>query len=88
MCKGCYVIYDTVAKECAVPFYANNESHARMQFDMAMEKAQEAGFKQEFKLLKLADIDLDTGSLIPACDCSKLYKPVDVTFVLKAEDDE
>ena len=88
--KNIYTIYDTVAKECNGPFLANNDSHARMIFDRAVAEAAKNGFKQEYKLLYIGIFDVETAEIIKKEDdkFSIVCSPIDVTFVLKAEDDE
>ena len=82
MNKLIYTIYDTVARECNGPFLANNDSHARMIFDRAIAEAVKNGFKQEYKLLFLGTFSLESGMI------ESVGVPTDVTFVLKAEDEE
>lgn len=72
--KGLYCIFDTVAKECNDPFVANNVEHARLQFDRAVSQATQAGFKQEFRLLHIADYEKSSGYVFAVGD------PVDVTY--------
>ena len=84
MFKGLYCIYDTVAKETNGPFVANNDAHARIMYDQALKKAKDAGFVQDFQLLKCASIDLTTGVIV-ACDGG----PQDVTYTFDdAKEDE
>lgn len=72
--KTVYTIKDTVMQECNAPYIANNDAHARMIFDRSVENARKAGFKQEFKLLRLAAFDETTGKIVG------LVKPEEVTF--------
>lgn len=80
--KKIYTIFDTVAKETNGPFLANNDSHARMIFDRAISEAVKNGFKQEYKLFYIGDMDIESGTV------TSVGSPIDVTFTLKAEDDE
>lgn len=82
MYKKIYSILDTVALECNGPFLANNDSHARMIFDRAVQEATKNGFKQEYRLLYLGTFSLETGEI------ESVGAPIDVTFTLKAEDEE
>lgn len=88
--KNIYTIYDTVAQECNGPFLANNDSHARMIFDRAIAEAVKNGFKQEYKLLFIGMFDVETGEIIKEEHgiFTSLFSPIDVTFVLKPEDEE
>lgn len=72
--KTVYTIKDTVMQECNAPYIANNDAHARMIFDRSVENARKAGFKQEFKLLRLGAFDETTGKIVG------LVKPEEVTF--------
>ena len=80
--KGLYCIYDTVAKEASAPFLANNVEHARLQFDRAVSQAAQQGFKQEFRLLHVADFEPASGYVFAVGD------PIDVTFEYSDDDPE
>lgn len=87
--KNLYTIYDTVAKEASPPFLANNHAHAHVIFDRSVCQAEKEGFKQEYKLLFIGFIDLDTGSVSVARNGTVVTgKPEDVSFDFKSEDDE
>lgn len=80
MIKGLYCIYDDVAKETNGPFVANNDAHAHLLFEMNIKKIRDAGFEQEFKLLKVASIDLSTGQ------CYADGEIVDITYTFEEGD--
>lgn len=87
--KNMYCIYDTVAKESSAPFLANNHAHAHVIFDRSVSQAEKEGFKQEYKLLFIGFIDIDTGSVSVARNGAVVTGiPEDVSFDLKAEDDD
>ena len=87
--KNMYCIYDTVVKECSAPFLANNHGHAHVIFDRSVSQAEKEGFKQEYKLLCIGFIDLDTGFVSVDRDGVVFTgKPEDVTFELGVEDNE
>lgn len=80
--KTVYTIKDTVMQECNAPYIANNDAHARLIFDRSVENARKAGFKQEFRLLRLGDFDEVTGKIVG------LTKPEEVTFNDVVDDSE
>lgn len=86
--KNIYCIYDTVAKECSSPFLANNHSHAQVIYNRSIAQAAKEGFSQDFKLLFVGFIDMDTGSVSVSRN-GQVHNGAaeDVSFDLKAEDD-
>lgn len=63
MRKGLYSIYDSVAKEFAAPFIANNDDHALRLFNNALGQAVKSGFSDDFELYKVAVFNVTTGMI-------------------------
>lgn len=67
MRKNLYSIYDTVAKEFAAPFMANNDDHAIRLFQNAIGQAVKSGFSDDFELYKICGFNVTTGFIEGAC---------------------
>lgn len=67
MRKGLYSIYDSVAKEFAAPFMANNDDHALRLFNNALGQAVKSGFSDDFELYKIAMFNVNSGMIEGAC---------------------
>lgn len=67
MRKSLYSIYDTVAKEFAAPFMANNDDHALRLFSNAIGQAVKSGFSDDFELFKICYFNVSTGMIEGAC---------------------
>lgn len=67
MRKVLYSIYDTVAKEFAAPFMANNDDHANRLFQNAIGQAVKSGFADDFELYRICYFNAVTGMVEGAC---------------------
>lgn len=75
-----YSIRDVIMDRFAVPFLANNDRHACLQFDMACTQAEKSGYKSEMQLYCLGTFD-DVSGKIGVLPNPVRINPLDYDFV-------